>query len=512
MGGLVECVPNFSEGRRPEVLQQILDAMTAVPGVALLGHEMDADHNRAVVTLAGEGAAVAEGAFRGIQKAAELIDLREHTGEHPRMGATDVCPFIPLGDTTMEECVALAAALGKRVGDELGIPVFLYEAAATRPERQNLATVRKGQFEKLREAMGTDPEREPDFGPNAIHASAGATAIGARFFLVAYNVNLDSEDISIAKAIGKAVREKDGGLNAVKAMGFALTRDGRTIGQVSMNLVDYRVTSPARAYAEIERLAAEQGVGILESEIIGLIPAGALQDCAVEALKVAAWSDDQVVETKLAKSRTLGDLSLPEFLTRLGSKAATPGGGSVAALTGALGAALGAMVVRLTEGNPKYAEGAAIIGPLLEELDRLANDLRGAIARDAAAYDAVMACFTLPKQSDQEKTARAAAIQSATLHAAEVPLEVAAKCARVAALAVTVAAHGNPNAITDAGSAAVLAQGAVECAGWNVLINAGSLKDAEAAARLRSDVARLTAQVRDSADQVRGLVANALAQ
>jgi glutamate formiminotransferase len=300
MGGLVECVPNFSEGRRPEVLQQILDAMTAVDGVALLGHEMDADHNRAVVTLAGEGSAVAEGAFRGIQKAAGLIDLREHQGEHPRMGATDVCPFIPLGDTTMEECIELADALGKRVGDELGIPVFCYESAAKRPERRNLAKVRKGQFEKLREAIGTDPAREPDYGPSKIHESAGATAIGARFFLVAYNVNLDSEDIALAKTIGKAVREKDGGLKAVKAMGFELERDGRTIGQVSMNLVDYRITPPAKAYAEIERMAKEAGVEILESEVIGLIPAAALEGTTVEALKVAGWDEQQIVETRIA--------------------------------------------------------------------------------------------------------------------------------------------------------------------------------------------------------------------
>jgi len=299
--GLVECVPNFSEGRRPEVLQQILDAMTAVPGVALLGHAMDADHNRAVVTLAGEGAAVAEGAFRGIAKASELIDLREHQGEHPRMGATDVCPFIPLGDTTMDECVALAHGLAERVGTELSIPTFCYESAAKRPERQNLAKVRKGQFEKLRDLIGTDPAREPDFGPNAIHESAGATAVGARFFLVAYNVNLDSEDVAVAKAIGKAVREKDGGLKAVKAMGFELERDGRTIGQVSMNLVDYRVTPPAKAYAEIERMAREQGIEILESEIIGLIPAAALEGTSVEALKVAGWKSDQVVETRLAQ-------------------------------------------------------------------------------------------------------------------------------------------------------------------------------------------------------------------
>ena len=506
---LVECVPNFSEGRRPEVLQAICDAMTAVSGVALLDREMDADHNRAVVTLAGEGAAVADAAFRGIARAAELIDLRTHQGEHPRMGATDVVPFIPLGATTMDDCVRLAEQLGERVGRELAIPVFLYESAARRPERRNLADVRKGQFEKLREVIGTDPARDPDFGPRRIHDRAGATAIGARFFLIAYNVNLATPDVGVAKQIASLIREKDGGLRAVKAMGFALAERG--LAQVSMNLTDYRETSPARAFEAIARHAAERGVDIVESEVVGLIPAAALQDSAVHALKLAGFRPDQVVETRLATARTLSDLSMPEFLDRLASSAPTPGGGSAAALAGALAAALGAMVVRLTEGKPKLAEGAAKLTPLLPELTALAADLRAAIARDATAYDAVMAAFRLPKGTDAEKTARSQRIEAATRGAAAEPLHVATQAARVAALAVEVARHGNPNAITDAASAAVLAEAAVECAGWNVLVNARGLPDAAEAGRLRAEVARLRDAAHAAAEAVRAVLAPKLA-
>jgi glutamate formiminotransferase/formiminotetrahydrofolate cyclodeaminase len=506
---LVECVPNFSEGRRPEVVDAICAAMTAVPGVALLDREMDRDHHRAVVTLAGEGTAVAEAAFRGIARAAELIDLRTHQGEHPRMGDTDVVPFIPLGATTMDDCVRLAGQLGERVGRELGIPVFLSESAARRPERRNLADVRKGQYEKLRELIGTDPARDPDFGPRRIHDRAGATAIGARFFLIAYNVNLATPDVAVAKQIASLVREKDGGLRAVKAMGFALAERG--LAQVSMNLVDYRETSPAQAFAAIARHAAERGIAIAESELVGLIPAAALEASAVQALKIANFRPDQVIEARLAAARALGDLSIPEFVERLASSTATPGGGSAAALAGALAAALAAMVVRLTEGKPKLAAAAARLTPLLPELDGLAMTLRGAITRDATAYDAVMAALRLPKVTDAEKAARTAAIQSATAAAAAVPLEVATAATRVAGLAVAVAEHGNPNALTDAASAASLAQSAVECAGWNVLVNVGGLADKVEAGRLRSEVERLRTAVKASADAVRARVATALA-
>nr|MBP9891717.1 glutamate formimidoyltransferase [Planctomycetota bacterium] len=254
----VECVPNFSEGRRPEVVAAIELAAREVPGVRVLGMERDADHNRCVLTFAGEPAAVVEAAVACARKAAELIDLRNHQGEHPRMGATDVIPFVPIEGVDMAACVELARRCARRIGDELGIPAFLYGEAATRDERRNLAQVREGEFEGLRELIGKDPAKTPDFGPHQIHASAGATAVGARFFLIAYNVNLESRDLKLAKRIAKAIREKDGGMKGVRALGLEL-RDSGCV-QVSMNLVDYRQTSPAHAFARIAELAAAEGV------------------------------------------------------------------------------------------------------------------------------------------------------------------------------------------------------------------------------------------------------------
>lgn len=297
---LVECVPNFSEGRRPEVVDAIVAEMTAVDGVRLLDREMDADHNRAVVTIVGEPEAVLEGAFRGVAKAGELIDLTVHEGEHPRMGATDVVPFVPVRGVTMDDCVELAKRLGERVGTELAIPVFLYEAAAARPERQNLAKVRKGQFEGLREEIGKNPAREPDFGPNRIHPTAGATAVGARPFLVAYNINLGTDDVGVAKAIAKAIRHSSGGLRYVKAMGFEI-RD-RKIVQVSINMVNFRGTPLFRAFEMVKSEAERYGVPVIGSEVVGLVPADALIDCAEFYLRLENFKRDQVLENRLSES------------------------------------------------------------------------------------------------------------------------------------------------------------------------------------------------------------------
>ena len=297
---LVECVPNFSEGRRPEVLDEIVGAMTAVEGVRLLDKEMDADHNRAVVTMIGEPESVLEAAFRGIAKAKDLIDLTGHEGEHPRMGATDVCPFVPVQDVTMDDCVELAKRLGERVGGELEIPVFLYEAAATRPDRQNLAAVRKGQFEGLRDAIGKDPARDPDFGPAGIHPTAGATAIGARPFLIAYNINLGTTNVKIAKAIAKSIRHSGGGLRHVKAMGFEIKDRG--IVQVSINMVDFRGTPLFRVFEMVKSEAARHGVPVIGSEIVGLVPADALADCADFYLRLENFQRDQVLENRLSES------------------------------------------------------------------------------------------------------------------------------------------------------------------------------------------------------------------
>ncbi len=297
---LVECVPNFSEGRRPEVLDQIVGAMTAVEGARLLDKEMDADHNRAVVTIVGEPEAVLEAAFRGIAMASELIDLNGHEGEHPRMGAADVCPFVPVREVTMKDCVALAERLGERVGKELAIPVFLYEEAARRPERENLADVRKGQFEGLRDEIGTNPDREPDFGPNAIHPTAGAIAIGARPFLIAYNINLGTADLSVAKKIAKSIRHSGGGLRYVKAMGFGLKDRG--IVQVSINMVNFKGTPLFRVFEMVRSEAARYGVPVVGSEVVGLVPVEALVDVADFYLRLENFDHGQVLENRLSES------------------------------------------------------------------------------------------------------------------------------------------------------------------------------------------------------------------
>jgi len=294
---IVECVPNFSEGCRQDVIDAIAGAISAVSGVTMLDYKGDADHNRSVVTFVASPEIVADAAFAGIAKAAELIDLTNHKGEHPRMGATDVVPFVPVRGVEMAECVEIARKLGERVGRELQIPVFLYEEAATRPERQNLAKVRKGQFEGLREAIGVDPERKPDFGPEKIHPTAGATAIGAREFLIAYNVNLESNDLQLAKAIANKIREAKGGLPKVKAMGFEIAELG--IVQVSMNLTNYKITPIRTVFDAIEKEAEAAGVKIRNSELIGLAPQAALPSGEPEYLKIEPFNEKMIVENNL---------------------------------------------------------------------------------------------------------------------------------------------------------------------------------------------------------------------
>ena len=478
MSGLVECVPNFSEGRRSEVVDEIVAAITAVAGVALLGQEMDSDHNRCVITFAAEPEAALEAQFQGIAAAARLIDLNEHTGEHPRMGAADVVPFIPLGETTMEECAKLAQRLGERVGKELEIPVFLYGAASP-SGRKSVAKVRKGQFEGLKETIGTDEVHTPDYGPSKVHPTAGAMGIGARFFLIAYNVNLKSQDLKLAKAIAKKIRSTGGGLlRYVQALGFDLKE--KNCAQVSMNLTDYRVTGLHDAYRAVEKEAAAAGVEIMESEVVGLVPDEAIRMSSVGALNIEGFQPDQVVERRLEKTPLGGGGGVEEFLGQVASKAPTPGGGTVAALSGALGAALVEMVSNLTVGSKKYAE----VREEFTVLGKSAADLRGRLVslmdEDAAAFDKVMAAFKVPKDDPERK----AKIQEATVVAAEVPLETARKCLEVLRQCVTAAEKGNKNAISDAGTAAALARAAIRGAGYNVRINVGSIKDEATARRL----------------------------
>jgi len=297
MAEIVECVPNFSEGRRKEVVDAIAQAIASVPGVRVLDRQMDADHNRSVITFVGDRTAVAQAAFRGAQKAVELIDMSMHHGEHPRVGALDVLPFVPIAGVTMDDCVALARSVGKRIADELQVPVYLYEAAATRPDRRALPDVRRGEYEGLKAEIETNPDRTPDFGPRRLHPTAGACIVGARPVLIAWNVNLRTADIRVAKRIAKAIRESDGGLPAVRAKGFELADRG--LVQVSMNMVDYRKTSLVQAYEAIRSLAAKEGVEIAESEIVGLVPLDALIDGATQYFKLARFHREQILETRL---------------------------------------------------------------------------------------------------------------------------------------------------------------------------------------------------------------------
>src|SRR3989442_5804301 len=357
MSELVECVPNFSEGRNLSVVRSIVAEIASDRSVRVLDQEMNADHNRCVITFVGEAEPVVEAALRGVRKATELIDLRRHRGEHPRMGATDVLPFVPVGSTRLERCVELARTAGARIATELQIPVYLYEAAATRPSRQNLAEVRRGEFEGLAREIGTNPDRAPDFGPPRIHPSAGAIAVGARMPLLAFNVNLGTKDVEVAKRIAKAIRFQTGGLRYVKALGFELKERG--IVQISMNLVNTWGTPVQRVFALIRDEADRYGVPIVGSEVVGLICQDALIDVAEHHLRLENFSRDQILENRLGRRIGATEQSVAEFLEDTASANPTPGGGSVSALAGALAAALATMVARLTIGKPKYAEHEA---------------------------------------------------------------------------------------------------------------------------------------------------------
>jgi glutamate formiminotransferase / formiminotetrahydrofolate cyclodeaminase len=513
---LIECVPNFSEGRRPEVIGAIRDAIAAVEGVTILDASSDESHNRSVITFVVPYEHAVQAAFEGIREAAKRIDLREHTGEHPRIGATDVVPFVPLEDSTMEDCIALAKELGKRVGTELEIPVYLYERAATRETRKNLADVRRGQFEGLRDEIGTNPEREPDFGPNAIHQTAGATAIGARPFLVAYNVYLgNAANLPLAKAIAKQVRESSGGFKAVKGLGLEV--DGQA--QVSMNLVDPEQTALHTVFDFISEKAREEGVEVTWSEIIGLVPERVLFSAAKDHLRLKAFTPDQILERQVARAmRATAEVTAVkpvattagEFLEAIASSDPVPGGGSVSAYAGALSAALTRMVAGLTIGRKKYVAVEPEMTVVAANAENLADRLSALVAKDADAYAAVSAAYKLPKDSDVAAKARDEAITQSLLGAAEVPLETARLCAQAAELAATVAAKGNSNAITDAGVAAMLAEAGCRGAAYNVRVNVTSLSDRSLGAHLEHDAKSIVESAALHAKEACALVERAL--
>src|SRR5215216_1485697 len=501
MTTLIECIPNFSEARRPEIIDQIVAAITSVEGARLLDRSSDFDHNRTVLTFAGSPFAVEEAAFRAIKTAAELIDLNNHTGEHPRIGSTDVCPFVPLSDATMEECVAIARRLGERVGHELGIPVYLYEAAATRPERANLETIRKGQYEGLKTEIETDPERYPDFGPAKL-GTAGATVIGARNPLIAFNVYLTTSDVDIAKKIAKAVRQSSGGLRYVKGLGMLV--DGRA--QVSMNLTNFRETPVARVVEIVRREAERYGVGIHHTELVGLIPQEALTDAAVWYMQLDQFDKAQVLETRLFESHAADSQPAgngPSFIEELAAPTPTPGGGSAAAYAGAMGAGLVAMVAGLTMGKKKYAEVEAEMQAIRVVAEKLRKELTQAVDDDASAFEALMGTFKLPKETDEENTKRNAAIKSATLNAAHIPLHVAEHVIKVMELALKCAKKGNANAISDAMSGFSMARASLTAAGYNVRINLNSLEDKSVGEKMLNELKTYESKADDLEKEIR---------
>lgn len=512
MRKIVECIPNFSEGRRAEVIDEIVAAIQSVKGAVLLDRESDSNHNRSVVTFVAPPEAAVDAAIAAAKKAAELIDLNTHAGEHPRMGATDVIPFVPIANVTMDECVKLAEACGERMFQELGIPVYLYEKAARRPERENLAAVRKGQFEGIREEIAGKESRRPDFGEAHVHPTAGITAVGARPPLIAYNVNLGTDNIEIANKIARAVRHLSGGLRYVKALGFALSDRG--IVQVSMNMVNFEGTPLFRAFEMIRREAERYGVAIIGSEIVGLVPQKALNEATDFYLQLENFSDNQILEHRLAaaledqaaneedsKDFTLDD-RLGSFAEAVAANTPVPGGGSVAAHSGWLAASLGQMVCRLTIGKKRYADVEGRVKEIQSQLQLTGARLRELIVEDARSFDAVMQAMKLPKESDAEKAARAEQIKEATRGAILVPLETARLALEVLRQLAELAEIGNQNALSDASVGAQLACTAVKGAFYNVLINLSSLDDKTEAEEFRRQIEALVKEATNTAEQV----------
>ncbi len=551
---LVECVPNFSEGRDRKVIDAIAAAMGSVDGVTVLDVDPGAATNRTVYTMVGPPDAVAEAAFLAIRTGLGLIDMAKHSGEHPRQGACDVCPFVPVANMTMDECVELAHRVGRRVGEELGAPVYLYEYAATRPERRNLAQIREGEYEALPEKLGTEAWA-PDYGPNEFVPRTGAIQVGARDFLIAYNINLNTKDPAIAKDIACEIREKgrfllnqkgkryrledgswarkEGLFQHCKATGWYI--DEYRCAQVTMNLTNYHVTPPHRVFDAVCRFADERGVRVTGSELVGLIPRDAILQAGLHYLRKQGAStgvpEAEVVE---AAARSMGlqeltpfdpgkkiieyvskpetplmDLGAREFVDVLSSDAPAPGGGSVAAMAGAMSAGLSSMVAALTYGKKGHThknesmDAAGAKGQALKDWFSLAVD------RDTQAFNKVMDAFGLPKKTDEDKAARAAAILEANKGATRVPLEVLERCEEAASLAAAMVAGGNPNSLSDAGVAGLCAVAAAKGAYYNVLINLDGLEDPAFVAEMR---ARADAALKAVVDATDGIEREVLAR
>jgi len=487
MSTLVECVPNFSEGRDRAKVDAIIEAMK-LDGVYLLDREMDADHNRCVITLVGEREPIQEAAIRGVGKAAELIDLNTHQGAHPRMGATDVVPFIPIEGVTIEDCAAMARHVGEQIWTRYQIPVYLYEAAATIPERQNLENIRRGQFEGIRAEIATNPARKPDFGDPRVHPTAGATVVGARKFLIAYNVFLNTPDVEIAKKVAKAVRFSSGGMRFVKGAGFLV----RGLAQVSMNLTDFDQTPIHRVFELVKREAARYGVMPVSSEIVGLIPKKALEQAAEWFLQVENFDSSLILENRLSAVMggkvAIGGLraGVEPFVEQLAAPTATPGGGSAAAASGAMAAGLASMVASMSRGKKAYERE---LSEAIGRLSQLREELKAAIDADANSYNAVMNAHKAAKSSAKGDGLIDAALKQAT----SVPLSVAERAKEVAEIADKLKPITNPNMKSDLTTASALARAAIEGALANVDINLESLKDQGFVSEMRRKAGALKA-------------------
>jgi glutamate formiminotransferase/formiminotetrahydrofolate cyclodeaminase len=502
MQRLIECVPNFSEGRDRAKVEAIVAAIREVPGALVLAHESDADHNRSVVTIAGEPEAVVEAAVRAVGKASELIDLTRQTGVHPRIGAADVVPFIPLEGLTLQDCVSLAKLAGREIWNRYRVPVYLYEAAAQRPDRVNLENIRRGQFEGLREEVSTNPDRAPDIGDCVLHPTAGATVVGARKFLIAYNILLNTRDVDVAKKVAKAVRFSSGGLRYVKAMGVYL--DARNLAQVSMNLTDFEQTPIHRVFELVKREAERYGVSVLASEMIGLIPRRAIDMAAEYFLQFENFTTNHVLEKRLedaladaassAKPRSLA-ATIEPFLAAVAQPSATPGGGSVAALAGALAASLGQMVSGLSSRRKAQQKDSARLERIRIEFQAAAHDLPGAIDRDAAAFEAVVSARKLPHEKPAETRARDQAIQQALQRAVDVPLEIARRSADIFEMLGQLEGMSSPSMLSDVCVARLMASAAVRGALENVNINLEDIEDVGFAERARTGARSIAARI-----------------
>jgi glutamate formiminotransferase len=502
MKRLVECVPNFAEGRDLSKVDAIAAAIREVSGVFLLARESDADHNRTVITLAGDPEAIVEAAVRAVGKAAELIDLTRQKGAHPRIGATDVVPFIPLEGVSLDDCVILAKEAGREIWARYRIPVYFYEAAAQRPDRVNLETIRRGQFEGLCEEVLCNPDRAPDIGDARLHPTAGATVVGARKFLIAYNINLNTPDVAIAKQIAKTVRFSSGGLPFVKAMGVDL--HARNLAQVSMNLTDFERTPIHLVFETVKREAERHGVGIAGSEIVGLIPRRAIEMTAENYLKIENFSPAQVLENRLEESLMEGGASkslaavVTPFLEALARPTATPGGGSAAALAGALAASLGQMVAGLSSTKKLGAAHKERLGEAVKEFDAASRRLARAIDRDAESFQSVMAAYKLPNNTEEEIRQRHAAVQSALIGAIEVPLEIAREAAQLFESLGQLKPLSGPSMLSDVRVARLMASAAVRGALENVAINLESVTDGSIGERVRSEARSLTLRITET--------------